>query len=212
MSRKFILWTIVALTFALGCAVAQVPAQPPVLTAEPSQPGPDVTAAKPQTPASTDQADTLPPPPDISIIKVASGMGLVLFLIIGGFMGGKKLFPQFFNRTTGEKSLKVLETLTMGDKRSISVVEFEGQRYMVGNTSHQITLLATLSSRSYISDELAEPSQPFNFAKNKPATNSFRNIYEKERTAPVKGAGRPIPPDIRAKMRQLRESLEMPKA
>ena len=213
MLRKTILPTLMVLMLTAISGFAQIPSQPPSLSGDAAQAAAgDGGAAKSQTTAPAEGAEALPAPPDFSFLKMAGGLGLVLFLIVAGFVGGKRLFPQYFARPVTEKSLKVLETLGMGEKRSISVVEFEGQRFMVGNTSQQITLLATLPGRSYVSEELAESSQPFAFTKPKPAPASFKSLYEKEKALPARGSGRPIPPDIRAKMRQLRESLEMPKA
>jgi flagellar biogenesis protein FliO len=213
MVRNAFQLTLIALILAAGSGFAQTPSQPPSQNGESTQQiSGDSGALKSSTPPAPDHAEVLPAPPDFSFLKIAGGLGLVLCLIVAGLMGGKRLFPQYFARPVAEKSLKVLETLGMGERRSISLVEFEGQRYMIGNTAQQISLLATLPGRSYLSDELTESSQPFQFSQAKPASNSFKSIYEKERAAPARGTGRPIPPDIRAKMRQLRESLEMPKA
>ncbi len=213
MACKMFQWILIALLFTAGSCFAQTPSQPPSSNGDGSQQtAVDSGAVKTAAAAASDHAEALPPSPDFSLLKIAGGLGLVLCLIVAGLFGGKKLFPQYFTRPIAENSLKLLETLGMGERRSISVVEFEGQRYMVGNTSQQITLLAALPGRSYLSDELTESSQPFQFTKSKPAPASFKSIYEKEKAPPARGVGKPIPPDIRAKMRQLRESLEMPKA
>jgi flagellar biogenesis protein FliO len=44
-----------------------------------------------------------------------------------------------------ERSLRVCESLSIGDKRSILVVEFESKRYLLAATSQSISLLDRLS-------------------------------------------------------------------
>jgi flagellar biogenesis protein FliO len=44
-----------------------------------------------------------------------------------------------------ERSLRVCESLALGEKRSILVLEFESKRYLLGTTSQSICLLDRLS-------------------------------------------------------------------
>jgi len=43
-----------------------------------------------------------------------------------------------------QKSLRVAETATLGDRRFVAVVEFERQRFLIGASPSSITLLASL--------------------------------------------------------------------
>jgi len=43
-----------------------------------------------------------------------------------------------------EKSLHLCETLSLGDKRVLAIVELEGRRFFIGATSQSITLLDRL--------------------------------------------------------------------
>lgn len=43
-----------------------------------------------------------------------------------------------------ERSLRVNETLALGEKRSLLVVEFESRRYLIGATAQSISLLERL--------------------------------------------------------------------
>lgn len=45
------------------------------------------------------------------------------------------------------KKLELEETLSLGDRRVIALVRFEGARFLVGGTSNSLSLLARLEDR-----------------------------------------------------------------
>lgn len=49
---------------------------------------------------------------------------------------------------TGAK-LVLRHTVALGEKRFVAVVEFEGERFLVGSASHSVTLLARLKPREH---------------------------------------------------------------
>jgi flagellar biosynthetic protein FliO len=171
------------------------------------------------TPAAVQTASSAPstvkaPEPQVEefkypIFRAIGGMGLVLCLIAGGYFAVKKIAPQYFSKRSADKNLKVLETLSMGDKRSISIVQVGGSRFLVGNTAHQINLLTSLPEKVSL---VSEPEVPLVEAKKeliKESTAHFRKLFEveKNRPAPQK-TSHPLPEDLRTKMRLLREALE----
>jgi flagellar biosynthetic protein FliO len=152
--------------------------------------------------------DKLAEEPDLPIFKAVGGLGLVLCLIVGGFFGLKKIAPQYFARHTSGKSLKVVETLSMGDRRSISLIQVADSHFLIGNTPQQINFLAMLP------EPLSSNSDPAAAATTAPAAarepfksgdTSFRGLFEVEKK---RRPATPLPNDVRAKMRQLREALE----
>jgi len=158
--------------------------------------------AAPEPPQASSQAASQPEGfglPDYPVLRTLGGLGLVLSLIVLGFFAARRFAPQFFNRKPGEQKLKILESLSMGDKRSIALVRVDDACYLVGNTAHQINLLAQL---------------PLDFAQSRAnqaadAGDSFRKLYEVEKkTSAPRGVPKAIPADVRDKMRQLREALE----
>ncbi len=182
-------------------------AAPPTGTNASTNPENTVTTRSPEPPHA-EQVETVPSGPDFSLFKAAGGFGLVLSLIALGYFGARKYFPQRFVRGGLERNLKLVETLSIGEKRSVAVIEFDNQRYIVGNTPNQITLLAALPAKVAPAEEARPASTPpFELSKTRITSDTFRNLYEVEKTNGV-GNRRPLPPDIRAKMRQLRESLE----
>jgi flagellar biosynthetic protein FliO len=142
------------------------------------------------------------------VFRTLGGMGIVLSLMIGIYFGAKKFAPRYFPKAAAEKNLKVLESLSLGDRRSISLIEVAGSRYLVGNTPQQINLLAALPLPiSLVSEPEALPAT----VKEKSGRESpspFRNLFEVEKKEKPQPAASALPDDIRAKMRQLREALE----
>ena len=104
--------------------------------------------------------------------------------------------------------MKVVETISMGDRRSISVIEVANSRFVVGNTPHQINLIMTLpESMSLVSDSENMPLYRKAVAV-KESDSDFKKVYNLEKGRSVQRAANPIPDDLRMKMRQLRRTLE----
>jgi flagellar biogenesis protein FliO len=162
-----------------------------------------------EPPSQTFQVEkTEEPASGYSMFRAVGGLGLVIFLMIAGYFGIKKLAPRYFAKGASERNLKIIETLSMGDKRSISMIEVGNSRFLVGNTAHQISLLGTLpGSFSTISEPETLPEAAKGSSK-KDSTVPFRSLFEVEKKRPVQNTVHPLSDDIRIKMRQLREALE----
>jgi flagellar biosynthetic protein FliO len=142
------------------------------------------------------------------MLRTVGALGLVVCLMAGFYFAAKKYAPQFFTKNASAKNMKVIETLSMGDKRSLSLIEVGDNRFLVGNTPHQINLLAALPNPlSMIPEPDSMRAVPQRSPRNESGTQ-FRNLYEIERKNPPRQTFNSLPEDIRAKMRQLRASLE----
>ncbi len=142
------------------------------------------------------------------IARTIGGLGLVVCVMIGAYFAARKFAPRYFTKAGSDRNLKVIETLAMGDRRSISLIEVANNRFLVGNTPHQINLLAALPEPVSL---LSEPeTMPVNQKeiKREESRSPFRNLFEVEKKRPARYIGHPLPEDIRTKMRQLREALE----
>jgi flagellar protein FliO/FliZ len=142
------------------------------------------------------------------VLRTLGGMGLVLCLIAGLYFAARKVAPRYFAKATAERNLKVVETISMGDRRSISVIEIGGRRFLVGNTPQQINVLATLPESPSLGSEpeaLAENPKEKGLRE---LASPFRNLFETEKKRKPQSMAHGLPEDVRAKMRQLRESLE----
>ncbi len=199
--------TLLLLTVLSINVRAQIPQEGPALSNESAGSTANDGSAKSAVQAEQGEAQTSGS--DFSLFRAVGGFGLVLCLILLGYLAARKFAPQYFVKTTSEKNLRLIETLAMGEKRTVAIVEFDEKRYLLGNTPNQITLLAELPGRLSLASEV-RPSPALSFAasRNKPAHESFKSLYEAEQGFGMKGNGRHVPPDIRAKMRQLRASLE----
>src|ERR1700688_1563194 len=59
----------------------------------------------------------------------------------------RKLLRPLTVRRARHKSLSVVETVALGDRRFVSVIEFAAQRFLMGSSPASITLLAALRER-----------------------------------------------------------------
>ncbi len=132
----------------------------------------------------------------------------MLSLILIVFFVARRIAPQYFNKGSVEKNLRLIETMSVGEKRSIALIQVGDKRFLIGNTPHQITLLSPLDN----SFSLVAETEKRSMSEPLPANpiNPFRRLYESEknRGGSKPGKDKTIPPDVRAKMRQLREALE----
>jgi flagellar biosynthetic protein FliO len=169
-------------------------AAPPAVPAE--APSSDIAAEE------THEADL-----GFPIFRTLGGLGVVLCLMAGAYFAAKKFAPRYFAKGISDRNLKVIETLSMGDKRSIAMIEVGNSRFLVGNTPHQINLLAALPEAFSAVSEPEKSVTSKDILGNEPV-QPFRNLFEAEKRRPTQYAGNPLPDDIRMKMRQLRASLE----
>jgi flagellar biosynthetic protein FliO len=202
-----------------GTAVATAPAPPepesPAVQ-EAGDPVPNaatsIAAASPDASTSADAAESSPMNGwgefGTPLLQTAGSAGLVICLILGGFFLFRRFAPQYLNKPHGDRSLRLIETLTLGDKRSLVLVQAGTRKLLLASTPGQISMLtsfADLASEAPVSGgERPEPEVPAALS------GSFRNLYEMEKKPP---AARPraramLPPDIRGKMLELRKALE----
>jgi flagellar biosynthetic protein FliO len=204
---KSLVPTVLALTLIpVTCAWGQSAQESSTASTPPRVNTPaDVSAATSGAQPAAERVEDAESGSGFSFLKVVGGLGLVLSLIVFGTFAVRKFAPQYFTKRASDRTLKLVETLSMGERRSIAVIEVEDRRLLIGNTPNQITLLALLGDgASFLSDhEVA--SAPV--TSRTPGT-SFKNLYEFEKNGQSRGKMKVIPPDIRAKMRQLRESLD----
>jgi flagellar biosynthetic protein FliO len=202
---KAILMKIMILMLFLPCAFGQAVSTPPRVESGNLSGGQGIAAEKMQ-PTST--ADVQDGGGHIPMLRTLGGMGIVLCLMIGIFFAAKKFAPRYFTRAAAERNLKVIDTLAMGDRRSISLIEAGGNRFLVGNTPQQINLLAALPDPiALVSGPDALPANPEEKGR-RDFTSPFRNLFELEKKGRPQPMAHVLPEDIRTKMRQLRESLE----
>ena len=163
---------------------------------------PTATAQDPLTNDVSVMEGTLPfesGPPQISMARTLGGMGLVLCLIVTAGFGIRRFVPGIFPRTSGGKNIRLIESLGMGDRRSVSLIEVGGSRYLLGSTPGSVNLLAMLPEHISLvaEDNLTESEK-----------SHFRNLFDAEKKRSEQYEGNMPSENIRLKMRRLREALE----
>jgi flagellar biosynthetic protein FliO len=139
------------------------------------------------------------------LARTFGGLGLVISLIILAYVAVRRYGPKYLRRQGAQGALKVIETLPIGEKRSISLIQVEDRRLLIGNTQQQITLLAQLPATIEAAIEPGREPLP----RSTPGTvSSFRKLYEVEKSQSTLPQAKAIPQDLREKMRQLRDALE----
>jgi flagellar biosynthetic protein FliO len=147
--------------------------------------------------------------PQLSFLRAFGGLGLVLCLLVGAYLGVRKFAPGYFPKMTSEgKNLKIVESIGMGDRRSIALVEVGGRRFLLGSTPQQINMLTALPEHfSMVAEENVVPVA--SVAKEEVGEKRpFMNLFDMGKKRHARHSGHVLPDEIRMKMRRLREALE----
>ena len=149
--------------------------------------------------------------PQLSLLRAFGGMGLVLCLLVGAYLCIRKFAPGYFPKVSCEgKNLKIVESIGMGDRRSIALVEVGGKRFLIGSTPQQINLLTTLSEHFSLVAEDNDASDLIKTStiKEEGERQVFRNLFDRGKRRSVRHSENVLSEEIRQKMRRLREALE----
>ena len=71
----------------------------------------------------------------------------VLFLVAlgaGGIYVSKRFLPKITNMS--DKEIRIIETVYLGPRKAVHLLEVEGHRFLIGSTNENITRLADLTS------------------------------------------------------------------
>jgi flagellar biosynthetic protein FliO len=162
----------------------------------------------PAMPKDTSGFDSSDESMKFPLFRAVGGLGVVLCLMVALYLGARKFFPHYFKKSVSEQNLKILETLPMGDRRSIALIEVAEKRFLIGNTQQQINLLTEIEESVPLASPFQAPSGISKKEEIKESEDSFKNLFEFEKKRPMPNSGNPLPEDIRTKMRMLREALE----
>ncbi len=175
-------------------------------TQTPSPQGGAPAPKEASTPEASSGASILPnDADDLSLARTIGGLGLVISFILIGYLIVRRFGPRYLRRPSDQKSLRIIETLPMGEKRSIALIQFGVQQLLIGNTAGEITLLLQVPA----APDRTRAVEPKDEGKAATGTVAgFRRLYEVEKNVAPPPPARAIPPDLREKMRQLREALE----
>jgi len=205
-NRSLLALAVVAIIGASALAWGSwIPSHPPI-AASPS----GAEAGTAPAPAETPLVGTSSGRNELALltIKTMGGVGLVISLILAGFLLFRRFAPQYLAKCPGERILRLIEMLPLGDKRSLMLVQAGANKLLLASSAGQISLLLSLpdagAAAALGGGNLAEAAAPG------ASSGRFRNLLELEKKAP--SASPPVrpslPPDIRGKMQELRKALE----
>lgn len=92
--------------------------------------------------------------PSRSIVKVIGALGVVLLVIFGVASIAKRTGLTAINRS---KKLVLRETLTVGSKERLVVVDFAGESLLIGVASGKVSLVKSVPLLGFDSSELPAP-------------------------------------------------------
>lgn len=155
-------WIVFVLAALLMGSMAPVFAQE---TPE-QQPQNEQPAVDPNDPSSLPVPDLEPTPPrqefnssDIfynTMGKLLMVLGVVVFL---GWLARRYLPNKLTGLGSSGDSLRMVQSLPLGPRRFVSIIEADGRRLLIGVTDNGINLIQNLSQESF-GDTLADVQEP----------------------------------------------------
>lgn len=91
-----------------------------------------------------------------SIIKMVTGLGIVLSLLFGVLYLAKKFLGKKMGLAGQEQKIKVVTSTYLGPKKSIALVEVAGEKIVVGVTATHITMLTKIGRDEDFAEVLKE--------------------------------------------------------
>lgn len=159
----------------------------------------DVGAEPNTKPASIYQADNLA----LTSLRTIGSCILVLGVIFGLFFLLRRVAPHRFGNTASQKLVRVIESVPLGERRSVVLVGVGGERYLLGTTAQNISLLAKVADQPG-SEELTKPVAP---------QQGFEKILQSKKSD-ANGNGRPHTTGVRineitSKLKELSRSMNI---
>ncbi len=193
-------------------ALPIVPPPAPSEREAPAEPEPARETSTPvaTTPEKLEAQAPIQGPGWPELIKTVGSVGLIICVILGGYFLFRRFAPQYMSKRPGDRDMRLVETLSMGEKRSISIVQVGVQRFLLACTPGQVTLLTALNGSSGNPASALPESRELSSAAQSVLPGNFRNLYEQEKKSSLvrPSAVKALPPDIRGKMLELRKALE----
>lgn len=94
-------------------------------------------------------------------LKMFGSLLLVLGLMLGLAWAAKRFLPKQLVGMTQGDNLRVVQSLPLGPKRYVSIIEADGQRILIGVTEERISLIKSLDEKNFEKAlmELDEPKR-----------------------------------------------------
>lgn len=185
MVRKLTQILLLTLTLAVTASVASAENEKPGPTAVESPSPQQVPVATPQSQPVADNNERLPfmvqndheqdASPSVAglLFKTVGALLLIVGLIVAVSWGMKRFAgARFGSPKEDAPQLALLNSLSLGDRRSLAVIRFGSRTLLIGSTAQNVTLLAeeeiddfTTTTPRSVADFLKDDDQPVEFAE-----------------------------------------------
>lgn len=115
-----------------------------------------------------------------SVFGVLVGFAVILYL---AYLATKILGKRMTIGGRGNKNIKILESVPLGQNKSLMIVEAAGKTFLLGITSNEISLVSELNGENLVadgSDKNAETME-FSSALKKVLENNFGRKFSKSK-------------------------------
>ena len=111
----------------------------------------------------------------ISNIGTAFMVLLVFVLILYlAYFATKKMGKRLSFKGVGNKNIKIVESVSLGQNKAIMIIESAGKTLLIGMTQNEITLISELDGEKLIPSENETSGQTMEFSK------AFKKVLEEK--------------------------------
>ncbi len=112
--------------------------------------------------------------PTDSIFPMLTGLVVILFIIFGLAY----IFKRFSNFSVSSRSIKVLETQSLGHKEKIIIVQVRDQQFLLGVTGQSINQLGELKVDTVRQPEINQNTSAIKDQEGRTKKSTFSNIMD----------------------------------
>lgn len=115
-----------------------------------------------------------------SVLGVLIGFAVILYL---AYMATKIMGKRMTVNSRGNKNIKILESVSLGQNKALMIVEVTGKTLLIGITSNEITLLSELDGENFKIEENEKNAETMDFSKalKKVLENNFGGKFNKSK-------------------------------
>lgn len=115
-----------------------------------------------------------------SVFGVLVGFAVILYL---AYLATKILGRRMSIGGRGNKNIKILESVPLGQNKSLIIVEAAGKTFLLGITSNEISLVSELDGENLVADSSDKNAETMEFssALKKVLENNFGRKFSKSK-------------------------------
>lgn len=115
-----------------------------------------------------------------SVFGVLVGFAVILYL---AYLATKILGKRMTIGGRGNKNIKILESVPLGQNKSLMIVEAAGKTFLLGITSNEISLVSELDGENLVADSSDKNAETMEFssALKKVLENNFGRKFSKSK-------------------------------